>query len=583
MPLSPFSGILDVKRAAHLLRRATFGASKSEIDSFVGLSVSQAVGLLIRTDIPDPILPIDPATGTDWIQTPITGANSSDNDLQEFFKRWLIGNMLGRTVAQQDKLAFTAREKATFFLHTYFTTKQSKVNDSRALYYQNQLFRLFTLDKDDPLKDFKALTKKMAVDNAMLEFLDGNTNVAGNPNENYGREMFELYTIGRGLEGTLPPITDPGDYFNFTEEDVQAAARVLSGFQVDDSFSNLDPDTMLPRGVVRGGATASAHDNDPKQFSDRFANQIIQPDPLLLLGGNATEESALDEINQMTEMIFAQEETVRHLCRKLYRYYVYYEITQDIEDNIITEMTNSFITNGYKLQPLLEELFQSQHFYDAAAGADDDNFGGIIKSPLDLVLGTVSFFEMPVPDYETDTANFYDVTGNLLRQMSDLGMDFYEPFEVAGYAAYHQFPIYNRNWISTNYLTSRYDFIRQTMSAMNMMEPGEIGVDLLAFTQANFDNAIAQDARLLIMELAKYLLPVSDNLTFDTAADDNAEITAERLNYFLVAFLFSPQIDPDPEGSWTFRWNNPVDTEVVTRQLESLMNGMLQTPEYQLF
>jgi hypothetical protein len=162
-----------------------------------------------------------------------------------------------------------------------------------------------------------------------------------------------------------------------------------------------------------------------------------------------------------------------------------------------------------------------------------------------------------------------------------MGMHFYEPFDVAGYDAYHQYPIYHRSWISTNYLVRRYQFIQNMVSDSQM--GGMMKIDPVAFVQTNISNAIASDARLLIVELAKYLLPLSDNLTFDTATDDNAGLTAERLNYFLTAFLKSPQIDADPEGAWTFRWNNPVDMEVVRRQLENLFNAMLQSPEYQLY
>jgi hypothetical protein len=111
---------------------------------------------------------------------------------------------------------------------------------------------------------------------------------------------------------------------------------------------------------------------------------------------------------------------------------------------------------------------------------------------------------------------------------------------------------------------------------------GQLRVDVVAFVQNNFSNAVASNARTLIIELVKYLLPVTDNLTFDAALDDNAGITSERLNYFLTAFLKSPQIDLDPEAAWNFRWNNPVDMEVVRRQLENLFNALLQSPEYQL-
>jgi uncharacterized protein (DUF1800 family) len=473
-----------------------------------------------------------------------------------------------------------------------FTTIQSKVDNSRSLYFQNQLYRKFAFDKTLGINyNIKELTKKVSVDNAMLRLLDGNLNVNGSVNENYGRELFELFSIGRGLEGTLPPATIPGDYFNFKEQDVRAAAKVLSGWELDATFStsditvdlNLAGTIKLPRGKVRGSVTnASAHDNSVKQFSDRFNNATIQPDPLLLSGTGATEASALDEISQLIELIYSQPETARNFCRRVYRFFVYHEINQTIDDTIIAEMANTFAANGYKIQPVLEDLFQSQHFYDAAAGVDDDNFGGIIKSPLDLMVGTYRMFDIQFPDPITSTIPFYQKMGELLRDLDGMGMHFYQPFDVAGYDAYHQYPIYHRSWISTNYLTRRYEFIRKLVSD-NQIMTGALKIDVVAFVQTNISLAIASDARSLIIELAKYFLPLADNLTFDPALDDNAGLTAERLNYFLTAFLKTPQIDADPEGAWTFRWNNPVDMDVVKGQLESLFNAMLQSPEYQLY
>lgn len=591
MPLPSFGGSLGYKRAAHLLHRATYGPTKLQIDSFATLNASQAVALLFQQPLPDPVLPLDPETGNEWVLTGTTEANSGDPELQEIFKGWFMGQMLALGVPPSNQLAYSAREKIVFFLHTVLTGIQSKIDNSRSLYFQNQLFRKFAFDKTLPVEfNFKELTKKISVDNAMLRLLDGNLNVRGSVNENYARELLELYSIGRGLEGTLPPATTPGDYFNFTEQDVRAAAAVLSGWELDTTFATFDEDVdlyttgtqKLPRGKVRGSATnASSHDNTVKQFSDRFGNATIQPDPLLLNGTNATEESALDEISQLIELIYAQPETARNFCRRVYRYFVYHEITQTIDDTIIAEMANTFISSGYKIQPVLEDLFQSQHFYDAAAGVTDDNFGGIIKSPLDLMIGTLRLFNVQLPDPTSNAAAYYEQTGDLIRTLTSMGMHYYEPFDVAGYDAYHQYPIYHRSWISTNYLVSRYEFIRDLVSDSQM--GGMMKIDPVAFVQTNINNGIASDARLLIIELAKYFLPLADNLTFDTAADANAGLTAERLNYFLTAFLKSPQIDADPEGAWTFRWNNPVDMEVVRRQLENLFNAMLQSPEYQLY
>jgi uncharacterized protein (DUF1800 family) len=584
MPLPALSGQLGQKRAAHLLHRATFGATKEHIDNFATLTPDLAILKLFPASLPDPVLPIDPETGTEWFTTGTTDANSGDSDLQEFFKGWFMAQMLGGGLSGEPALAYSTREKIVFFIHTVLTTIQTKVDNSRALYFQNQLFRLYALDKNGlPTVNFKELTKKVSVDNAMLRLLDGNLNVNGSPNENYARELHELYTIGRGLEGTLPPVIDPGDYFVYREQDVQAAAKVLSGWDFDDTFSNIDIDTNLPRGKVRGSKlNASGHDNGVKQFSDRFTNQVIQPDPLLINGSAATEESAYDEISQLIDMIYAKPETAKNICRRIYRFFVYHDITPDLDNTIISEMATTFAANEFRLQPVLEELFKSQHFYEAAVPVADDNFGGIIKSPLDLAIGTFRFFNIQLPDPTNQAADFYKKTGGLIRSLSDMGMHFYEPFDVAGYDAYHQYPIYHRSWISTNYLTNRYKFIREMVSD-NQMVAGALFIDVVGFVRSNIPNTIASDARLLVVELAKYLLPLADNLTYDSAADDSAGLTAERLNYFLNAFIKNPQIDADPEASWTFRWNNLADMEVVTNQLRNLFNAMMQSPEYQLF
>ncbi len=586
MPLPEYTGILGYRRAAHLLHRASFGATKEEIDNFATLTPTLALAKLFQQSLPDPILPIDPKTGKEWFISGTTDANSGDSDLQEYFKGWLLGQMLGVGINPALSLAYSAREKMVFFIHTILTVIQSKVDSSRSLYFQNQLYRLFALDKSGDVKiNFKELTKKVSVDNAMLKLLDGNLNIKGSPNENYARELHELYTIGRGLEGHLPPTTDPGDYFLYREQDVQAAAKVLSGWDMDITYSNIDLDTKLPRGKVRGNATnASGHDNDPKQFSDRFANQIIQADPALLAGSNATEASALDEISQLIDMIYSKPETARNICRRIYRFFVYHDITTAIDETIIAELANSFTANGFKLQPVLEELFKSQHFYDAAAGVNDDNFGGIIKSPLDLTIGTLRLFDVQsqLPDPITDATGFYEKTNELIRSLTNMGMHFYDPYDVAGYDAYHQYPIYHRSWISTNYLTSRYEFINQLVS-QNQNMPGALKIDPYSFVKSKIDDTTAGNARNLIIELAKYLLPQAENLTFDTTLDDNSGLTAERMNYFLTAFLKSPQIDADPEAAWTDRWSHPYEPEVVPNQLASLFNAMMQSPEYQLY
>ncbi len=527
MPLPEFYGTLGLKRAAHLLRRATFGATKAQIDAFTALTPQQAVEQLFRQSLPAAPPPIDPDTLEPWVITGITDPDKMDFAYIQFFKGWFLGQMMSAGVPPALSLAYSAREKVVFFLHTHFTAIDEKISSSRALYFQNQLFRTYAQDlllspvvPYDKL-NFKELTVKISVDNAMLRLLDGNLNVNGSPNENYARELLELYSIGRGLENTLPPPTGQGDYILYTEQDVQQAARVLSGWNFDDSFSNIDADTQLPRGIVRGSSTnASAHDNGVKTFSNRFINPdtgqpwVIQPDVALLNNGQPTEASALDEIRQLINMIYAQEETARHICRKVYRFFVYHNITESIENNVIAVMADVFRANNFKLQPVIENLLRSEHFYDAAAGSGDDKYGGIIKSPLELVTGTLRFFNIQMPDMATQPQEFYAFTGAMNNALANQGMIFYQPFDVAGYDAYHQYPVYNRSWITVNYLANRYSFIRSVIDADGT---GPFSVNVYNFVRSNINPTLAANARNLVLELVRYLFPWADNLTFDTA------------------------------------------------------------------
>lgn len=582
MPLPELSGTLGIRNAAHLLRRATFGATKAELETFAALTPVQAMEALFHQTLPDPQPPIDPKTGIEWIYSGVTDANSEGFKLENYYLAWHLGQMMSAGVPANLSLAYSAREKIVFFLHTHFTTIKSKVFSIPALFFQNLLFRQFALDSDlDETYNIKNLTVKISVDNAMLRLLDGNQNVKGRVNENYARELLELYTIGRGLAGKIPDGLATGDYYVFTEQDVQAAARVLSGWNADLDFATIDKDTGLPRGRVRGSAlNASSHDNDAKTFSHRFNSQSVIPDPTLLNGTNPTEASALDEIRQLIDIIYSSEETARNICWKIYRFFVHapHDLWEPgnkvayIDEHIITPMAEMLRSNGYKIQPVIENLLRSEHFYHSGnAEVVDDNYGSIIKSPLDLAVGTLRTFGVTVPDMNTDVDGFYRITEYLLRVVEDLGMTFYEPYDVAGYEAYHQFPIYNRIWITPNSLAKRYDFIRHLFQ---YEMPSTVSIDVLEYVSANF-SAEASDARQLIIALARTLLPMAENLTFDGDADDNSTLTAQRLNYFMERFL--QEFD---EAYWTTRWNNGAGD--LRDQLIFLFNAMLQTPEYQL-
>src|SRR5690554_7963387 len=98
---------------------------------------------------------------------------------------------------------------------------------------------------------------------------------------------------------------------------------------------------------------------------------------------------------------------------------------------------------------------------------------------------------------------FYETMGMIVDQIDNLGMSFYKPFDVSGYDAYCQFPVYHRSWITVNYLTRRYEFIR---SLVNITEPGMLKLQAVNLFTANFTNATIADARSVVVELARYIL-----------------------------------------------------------------------------
>ncbi|MFK7951385.1 MAG: DUF1800 family protein, partial [Ekhidna sp.] len=147
MPLSTLNSTLGIKRAAHLLRRTCFGGTVAEIESFASLTPTEAVEQLFSSDLPDTGYPIDPLTGVEWITT---GTSQSEGfELDRYFLSWHLGQLLGNEIEENIKLPYIFRERLVFFLHTHFTTKLSVVNSSRALYYQQALFRLFAFDAED--------------------------------------------------------------------------------------------------------------------------------------------------------------------------------------------------------------------------------------------------------------------------------------------------------------------------------------------------------------------------------------------------------------------------------------------------
>ena len=554
--LTEFTEQLGAAKAAHLLRRATFGPNKNQVDQFAVLTPAQAIDQLFPAsadDVVNPTPPIDTATGSTWVNPPTTpraveGTNSEQDTLMGFYKAWHTDVMLqsGTNIV----------ERITWFFHTHIPARWTEIQSSEAIYYQNCTFRYYAL------RSFKDLFKKICVDNAMLRYLDGYTNHANNPNENFAREMFELYGIGKG-----PQVGD-GNYTNYTEHDIKEATKILTGWLFDDTFSNLDADHGWPTGVMQqSGDRATAHDSTEKKFSSIYSEQIIEPGEMD--GGYATIAAAEQELSDMIDMIFDNEETSKFIVRKIYRQFVYHFITDEVEIDIIEPLAATFRTNNFEVQAVLKQLLVSEHFYDADDSVtSNNNIGAIIKSPLELSLGILRFFDVETPDRDASAAQFYtDFETAILPRFPEQGLNYYEPFEVAGYPAYHQMPAFGRNWVMPTELARRYQVGEVYMKRIGDGSAFSFQLDVLDWVENSGHISNPGDAEELVTFFTENLLAVAVN--------------TERYEFFLNT-VFLDTLNPT---SWQMEWvtyTGGGSDAVVRERIEYFVSKLIQTPEFQL-
>ena len=440
------------------------------------------------------------------------------------------------------------KHKLSFFLHTSFTVgKDSGVGSATYFFDHINLLDFYAMG------NLKTLAKKITLDNGMLDYLDNTQNNKNNPNENYAREYLELFTILKGEQ------IGNGNYTNYTEIDIQQAAKVFSGFKKRTDRSNIDPDTNLPMGYIN----VNQHDTNNKTFSTAFGDLVIT--------GKNTASEIFEELDDFVDMVFAQPETAKAYCRKLYRYFVKSEWNEEVETDIITPLSQILIDNNYEILPVVTTLLSSEHFFDADdSNATDNIIGSIIKSPLQLFSEVCSMFELNYPNPTTDAYRYY--INFFLRFIHNIyfkaaGMELYNPDSVAGYPAYYQEPGFDRNWFSSNTLIGRYKLVESFIEGKNTITSGNIytQLDTVNFIKNNIDNA--SDPNLLVTEIADLLYPES--------------IDSDRINYF-KSFLVDEGF---PDYYWTGSWdefiNNGDDTTVKTR-LNALIIAMVNAAEFQL-
>lgn len=522
--LDPYTGPWEYEQAAHLLRRAMFGPTYAQIRQSVEQGMEVAIDTLFaQTSLPappinynfgnDPNVPI----GNTWIDAPYSATVNLRPYRNRSLRAWTFGLMIEE--------GMSIREKLTLFWHNHFSI--NNINDPKFLY------RYITLLRSRAWGNFRDLVKEVTIDPAMLRFLNGNQNTVGAPNENYARELLELFTIGKG------PAIGPGDYTNYTEDDVVQIARVLTGWR-DRGFNTLDPNVQ-----VDSFFRPNQHDTGAKQLSHRFDNTVIT-------------NMGAQEYAHLIDIIFQKDEVARFICRKLYRWFIYYIINDEAEVNVIEPMAQMLIDSDYEIEPALRALLGSEHFYDML------NVGPMIKNPLDFAMSAIKQFSIPFPPAINQRYTAWDRLFNATRLMQ---MEYYNPPDVAGWKAYYQDPQYYRTWINATTLPLRMALT--DLLAMNgfLVQGFRLRINPLTFIQT-IDNPY--DPNEVIKEFARTLFP-------------------QPLTDSQKAALKEALIPGLPDYEWSVEYGqhvaNPADAALaaaIEAKLRNLIQVMLAMPEFHL-
>lgn len=530
--LTAYSGAWTKDEVIHLLRRTTFGVKPGDVQTLLSMSPGAAVDYLFSNVPSGPPTPplnnyynggyTDPTgvnPGQTWVNAPYGDSTVNSKRLASL-RSWWIGLIVNQNLS--------ILEKMTWFWHNHFATELTTIGEARSAYIHYAMLRA------NALGNFKDLTKAVTKDPAMLIYLNGRYNTKTAPDENYGRELQELFTVSK--------YNNP----NYTEADVKAAAHVLTGWQVN---FTTNPVTAV--------FNPSRHDTGNKQFSSFYNNTVIT---------GQTGAAGANETDALVDMIFtaADAETARWICTKLYRFFVYYDTVTDptVSGTIIAGMAAQLIANNWNVTPVIKLLLKSQHFFDTNCR------GCYIKTPLDFFAGMFRTFNIQLPT-SFDTLKTYAIWYGLRGYAANNGLDIGEPPNVSGFPAFYQDPEYYELWINSNTLPYRLQFVDMMLSSGFTAGTGTaIKIDVVAFADsfANADNP-----GQLVDYCCDYLLGV--------------DITQTHKDSLKVSELLSGQTS---DYYWTQAWqaykNNPTtaNKNIVKTRLTSLISELMHLAEHHL-
>ncbi len=531
--MAPYFGVWSKMLAAHLLRRTTLGPTQAQIDA----AFSDGVDLAVESILQSSILTDEPITwhpgetvapqGETWVDKFMTPDPLLEDQVNAARQKSLFSWTAGRMNKEQLGAA-NITEKMVFFWQNHFGIQQ--VRDDRLNY------NYFKTLEANAIGNFKTVVESITINGAMMKFLDTASNTKWSPNENYSRELLELYSIGKGLQ------TGPGDYSNFTEDDILSGARILTGWKVRENMSS----TANPYIEFE----PNHHDTDPKQLSYHFNNMILFNDDE-------------NEYKNFIDAIFSKEETAYHICRKLYKYFVSTELTEQIEATVIETMAQTMISNNYEIRPVLAQLFKSEHFYDSTI------IGSHLKAPYEFIFSMLN----PTLSFPSHNEEGNNVIWNILyNAASVMDQNWYVAPSVAGWPAYYVKPGYMQLWLNSATIDRRFWLVSLLTEHSTGLSDDVTGtvysfkIDALAFVD---QLQTPSDGVAVIEQMC--------NLFF---ARPLLQTKKDRLLNILSDFL--------PAFEWTLQYNeylsnthDPVLREPVKQRVEAVLSEIFKLPEFQ--
>ena len=345
----------NTSKIKHVYRRLGFGASQDQIDTALALSPDEFIDALV-----------DNATSLPATPTPFWGYYNIYDfaDIQtenpEYTTAW-------RLQTGNDLINENLRGRLTFFWMNHFVTEYE------AYEYSPYLFQYYNVLQEHAIGNFKTLLREIGINSTMLYYLNGFQNTNVEPNENYAREFYELFTLGEGN--------------GYTQNDIVYTAQALTGYNHWDEI---------------GGQIYF----DSSTFFNGTKNIFGQT-------GNWGYDDVINILFQEKA-----DEVAFYICSKLYKYFVSPAIDDLVEQSVIRPLAQTLIDNDFELAPMLKQLFKSEHFFD------EESLGVIIKSPFDVILNFVNetefFYNDPIMDAFIYFASLF-------------GQDMYDPLDVSGW------------------------------------------------------------------------------------------------------------------------------------------------------